>query len=125
MGGNLISHKFKKQPTISLSSVEVKYRALRNTIVEHTWVVSLLQYFGILGSFLVTIYYDNQAPLSIARNPIMHELTKHIELDCYFFREKLADGLRSLSYIHTSMPLDDIFTKPFPLALKIGSYCIS
>jgi len=42
----------------------------------------------------------------------MRSRTKHIELDCHFVREKLLDGLISLSYVPTQLQLADILTKP-------------
>nr|XP_009786981.1 PREDICTED: uncharacterized protein LOC104235010 [Nicotiana sylvestris] len=73
--------------------------------------VRLLQDLTAPPSFPVPLQYDNQAAIHIAKNHVFHERTKHIELDCHFIREKLLDGLISLSFVPSSSQIADIFTK--------------
>lgn len=98
LGGTLISWKSKKQHTISLSSAEAEYRSLRRITAELAWLSRLLHELEVPDILPVPVKCDNQASIYITKNPVFHERTKHIDLDCLFVRDKLLSGLISLSY---------------------------
>ncbi|KAL8130930.1 hypothetical protein AgCh_007017 [Apium graveolens] len=111
LGSSLISWKSKKQPTVSKSSTEAEYRAMSSTSSEIIWLQRLLKDFGIHLKFLTPLYCDNESAVKIASNPVFHERTKYIEVDCHFVREKYEQGLISLPHVSSKDQLADFFTK--------------
>jgi len=111
-GDSLISWKSKKQGTVSLSSADSEYRSIRRVVAELSWLTHLLDEFNVPSITLVPVHCDNQAAIYIARNPVFHERTKHIELDCHFVQEKLMAGLITLHYVPSPAQLADVLTKP-------------
>ena len=114
LGGSPIAWKSKKQSTVSKSSSEAEYRAMSSAASEVAWVVRLLADLQIHSLQPVTLHCDNQSAIHIAKNPIFHERTKHIEVDCHFTRDKVLEGLIQLTYLPTSSQLADVLTKILP-----------
>src|SRR5262249_43169856 len=111
IGGNLVSWKSKKQSVVSRSSAESEYRAMANSTCEILWINHLLVEIGLNSTFPAKLLCDNQAALHIASNPVYHERTKHIEVDCHFIREKIQDNIISTGYVKTGEQFGDLFTK--------------
>ncbi|KAL9224910.1 hypothetical protein vseg_000891 [Gypsophila vaccaria] len=111
IGGTPISWKTKKQDTVSLSSTEAEYRAMVAATCEVLWLKGLFSGLGIEVQFPVRLHCDNQSAMHIANNPVYHERTKHIEIDCHFIRDHIRNGFILPCYVHTTSQLADILTK--------------
>ena len=62
----------------------------------------------------IPIKCDNTSAISIAKNPVQHSRTKHIDVRHHFIRDHVEKGDVSISFISTELQLVDIFTKPLP-----------
>ncbi|KAL0402521.1 UNVERIFIED_CONTAM: Retrovirus-related Pol polyprotein from transposon RE2 [Sesamum latifolium] len=87
--GSPISWRTKKQTVVAKSSAEAEYRAMAMTVSEIVWLRWLLTELQTPQVDPTTLFCDNQAALHIAMNPVFHERTKHVEMDCYFVRERV------------------------------------
>lgn len=96
---------------MSRSSVEAERCSMATATNKLVWLRTFLAALGVFSSRPMQLYCDSQAALHIANNPVYHERTKHIEIDCHFVREKLEASLLHLLKILTKEQAADIFTK--------------
>jgi hypothetical protein len=59
-----------------------------------------------------TIKIDNTAAIALARNPALHDRSKHIDIKFHFIRECVERGDIYLEHVGTGDELADILTKP-------------
>ncbi|GKD65658.1 ribonuclease H-like domain-containing protein [Tanacetum coccineum] len=93
LGSCLVPWKSKKQSVLAKSSAEVEYRAMSNVSCEIIWILKILTDLKVEYTILVQMFCDSSAAMQIAANPVFHERTKHFEIDLYFLREKINEGV--------------------------------
>ncbi|RYA67734.1 hypothetical protein DD598_27140 [Enterobacter cloacae complex sp. 2DZ2F16B1] len=77
---------------------------------EAVWLSQLVGDLGIAGDAPI-LHCDSQSAIALARNPVFHAKTKHIEVRYHFIRTLLEEGQLKLGKVHTSENPADMFTK--------------
>ncbi|GAA0172345.1 hypothetical protein LIER_26189 [Lithospermum erythrorhizon] len=78
---------------------------------ELKWMKGLLECLGVRTHGPMKVHCDSRSALHLARNPVFHECSKHIEVDCHFLRDALLDDTITTSHVSMISQLADIFTK--------------
>ena len=112
MSGAAIAWSSKKQPVVALPTTEAEYVALSAATQEAVWLSRLLSDINAPPQTPILIKEDNQGIIAIARNPVSHSRTKHIDIKFHYVREALEDGIIDLIYCPTEQMTADILTKP-------------
>ena len=60
----------------------------------------------------IPLFVDSTSTISVAKNPVLHSRTKHIDVRFHFLRDHYEKGDIELVHVVTDNQLTDIFTKP-------------
>ena len=112
LGTSIICWRSQKQKVASRSSTEAEYRSLADVTREVLWFQKLLRDFHIDVTAIAKLFCDSKSAIYIATNPVFHERTKHIELDCHIVRNQLKVGTLTAIHVTSANQLADILTKP-------------
>ena len=113
---------------VSRSNAESEFRSLVLGICEGIWIQRLLNELKMINNQLVKLFCDDQAAISIAKNPIHHDRTKHVEMDRHFILEKIEKAVVQPIYISTRHQTADILFNALSrpkfeeLSSKLGMY---
>ncbi|XP_070046181.1 secreted RxLR effector protein 161-like [Nicotiana tomentosiformis] len=110
MGSCLISWGTRKQNSVALSTIEAKYVAAASCCAQSLWIKQQLEDFGVF-SYCVPLLCDNTSELNMAKNPVQHKRTKHIDVRHHFLRDNVEKGLICMKFCSTEYQIADIFTK--------------
>lgn len=81
------------------------------TTCEITWLTALLKDLGFGHIPPAILHCDNQAALAIAANPVLHEKTKHVDVDCHYIRDEIKAGRIIPTKVSSTTQIADIMTK--------------
>lgn len=109
--GNLVTWRSKKQSVVARSSAEAEFRAMSYGICEGIWLQRMFKELKIPSNYTMKVWCDNKAAISIAKNPVHHDRTKHVEIDRHFIKEKIDNNIINLEYTPSQLQRADILTK--------------
>ena len=55
---------------------------------------------------------NNQSAISLAKNPVLHDRSKHIDVKFHFLRDCVDGGQIVIEFVETGRQLADVLTKP-------------
>ena len=114
MSSGPVSWFSKKQAIVTLSTAEAEYVALSRAAQEIVWIRRLLSDLTAIQGQATVLMEDNQGAICIAKNPVSHSRTKHIDVRYHYVREAVNDDIINLQYCPTQEMVADILTKPLP-----------
>nr|XP_048323011.1 uncharacterized mitochondrial protein AtMg00810-like [Ziziphus jujuba var. spinosa] len=134
LGQNLVSWSSRKQHVVAYSSTESEYRSLANGAAEVLWLQSLLNELQVELNRVPVIWCDNVGVGYLAKNPLHHQRTKHIEIDVHFVCDTVIQKKLEVRYVPSSEQIADVLTKVLPssqflllqskLNLKASPFCL-
>ncbi|CAI7823018.1 unnamed protein product [Closterium sp. NIES-54] len=111
VGGGPTAWESKKQVDKALSSVESEYMALFRAVREIVWQRRLLAELGEEQQGPTPLYCDSHGAIALAKNPVLHGLTKHMRVKWHWTRSMVAAGEVELHYVKTTGQPADMMTK--------------
>ncbi|KAJ3701279.1 hypothetical protein LUZ61_004984 [Rhynchospora tenuis] len=117
MGDTTFTWVSKKQPIVTLSTCEAEYVAASSCVCHAIWLRKLLKDMNFARDQPTEIRVDNKSAIELAKNPVHHERSKHIDIRFHFIREHVKDGDVELTHVASREQVADIFTKPLGVEL--------
>jgi hypothetical protein len=112
LGSSPISWQSQKQQIVTLSSCEAEYVAGTGAVCQGVWLARLLGELKDEDTQTFELFIDNKSDISLSKNPVFHDRSKHIDLRYHFIRECAEVGKVEVKYVSTDEQLADVLTKP-------------
>ncbi|MCO5597768.1 hypothetical protein L7F22_051850 [Adiantum nelumboides] len=110
LAGGVISWRSRLQDCITQSTTEAEYVVANEACKEAIWLGRLVADLRIKVD-MPELYRDSQSAIQLAKNPVFHSKTKHVDVKYHFIREILENKQIQLMKIHTKDNPADLLTK--------------
>jgi hypothetical protein len=111
LGAAPIAWQSLKQKIVALSTCEAEYVAAATAACQAVWLRWLLGELTGEEAHLPALMVDNQPAIALAKNPVLHDRSKHIDIKFHFLRDCVDGGQIVIEFVETGRQLADILTK--------------
>ena len=111
LGHSPVSWQSQKQRVVAVSSCESEYIAAATTACQGIWLSRLLGEFLNEEARAPKLLVDNKSAISLSKNPVFHDRSKHIDTRYHLIRDYVEKGVLEIDYVRTEAQLSDILTK--------------
>ena len=91
---------------------EAEYVAAATAACQVVWLRWLLGELTGAEAHPPALTVDNQPAIALAKNPVLHNRSKHIDVKFHFFRDCVDGGQIVIEFVETGRQLTDVLTKP-------------
>ena len=110
LGCTVMSWDSNLQKVVALSTTKAEYVAMIEEAKEMIWLQTFMKELG-QKCDMGTLYSDSQNGIFLAKNPVFHSRTKHIQVKCHFIQHLLSDEQLKLEKICESQNPTNMLTK--------------
>ena len=111
LGENPISWTSQKQKVVAISSCEAEYVAAVAATCQGLWLSRLLCEMKGEEPTKFKLLIDNKSAIALAKNPVHHDRSKHIDVKYHFIRECIEQDQVEVDHVRTDYQLADVLTK--------------
>jgi transposase InsO family protein len=121
LNGSPVYWRSKRQPIVTMSSTEAELVALTELSLQVKWLKNLATHDLNLPLSVTPLLCDNNSTVTLAKDPIASDRTKHIEVRHRKVQELVETKEVEVKWIPTEEQAADILTKPLarPTFMKL------
>ena len=97
---------------VALSMCEAEYIAVATVACQVVWLRRLLGELIGVEAHPPALIVDNQPAIALAKNLVLHDRSKHIDVKFHFLRDCVDGGQIVIEFVETARQLADVLTKP-------------
>lgn len=99
---------------MSCFNVESEYKGHINVVAKVTWIESILNELCIYHPHPPLLFFDNINTTYLVVNLVLHNQTKHVEIDYHCIYERVMHRTLTIQYTASKDQPDNAMTMPLP-----------